>query len=205
MKKIKKYTWVYLVEILYVLICYFFLLSSVTNKLNYFLSFLPSILKGIFFLSPLFFVIFNWIFVLRLFKKIDEDTLLKITLLIKYSLIPFFIIGGFLVLGLTLVAFIPLPGLFVIGVFPPILIFMGWMILLGSAPFSLAYITKSYKKGEGNFISFVLLTISQFIFSLDVIVIMYLTFKAKKYKWITVIVLTLLILCFSLVISELMH
>lgn len=205
MKETKKYNWVYLVEILYVLVCYFFLLSSVTNKLNYFFSFLPSILSGIFFLSPLLFVIFNWIFTLRLFKKLDEDILLKITVIIKYSLIPFFIIGGILIFGISLLSIVPYPGLFVIGIFPPMLMFMGWMILLGAAPFSLAYIIKAYKKGQVNFIIFVLSIISQFIFSLDVIAVMYLTFKVKKCRLITIITVSLLLACLTSVIFKLIH
>ncbi|TXK45944.1 hypothetical protein [Lactococcus sp. dk322] len=201
----KKQHWIYFVEIFYILVCYSLLLSSVTNELNYFFSFLPNVLQVVVFISPLFFVIFNWAFVFRRLKKLDGETLLKNALLLKYSLILFFIIGGLIILGVSVVAIIPLPGLFAVGVLPPILTFMGWMILFGAAPFPIAYLIKCYRKGECNLIELVLLIISQFVFSLDVISLMYLTFKVKKYRLITLITLSVLLVCLTLVIFKLIH
>ena len=128
-------------------------------------------------------------------KKVNQKTLLNCTVLVKYGLIPFYILGTALILMFLLFSFIPVPFMIFVGPYMAIILsVVGWLILIGSAPFSIVYIMKSYKEGiHGKALSIVS-GILQFFFALDVLSIMFLTLKEKRWKKLTYTVLALLII-----------
>ncbi len=76
-------------------------------------------------------------------KVVREKTLLNCTLIIKYGLIPFYLIGGSITVYVTLMAFFPLPLMALFGLVTIVFLILGYGILLGAAPYAIAYLIKS--------------------------------------------------------------
>lgn len=57
----------------------------------------------------------NLITVLTVGRKWTRKTLLNCTLIIKYGLIPFYLIGGSITIGVTVAALFPLPLMALLG------------------------------------------------------------------------------------------
>lgn len=95
-------------------------------------------------------------------------------------------------------AFIPLPFMIVVGgVLALILMLYGELILVVSAPFALGYIVKTYKKINGMTLSIVS-GILQSFFVLDVVSVIILCFKEKRWVKLTIsIIILLVILCIT--------
>lgn len=129
--------------------------------------------------------------------KISREEFLNCTILIKYGLLPLFLVGGLLALLLLLMTFIPVPFMIFIGPAGALaLSFLGYIILLGSAPFSIAYLTKS-KQDRTHAKGLILpAKIMQFFFVFDVISIMVLSFKEGKWRKLTIAIVTVLALIF---------
>lgn len=168
--KNKKSNWIYILGVLYAASAYTFVFLSV--YIGEVLSFLPFVLG-----------IINLIVMLTVGKRLDRKQLLNCTMLIKYSLIPFYIIGGGLILIFLLSSFIPVPFMIFLG--PAValsLCITGWGILIGAAPFSIAYIMKAYKEGvHGKDISMTA-GIFQFFFVMDVVSVTVLLLKEKRQR-----------------------
>ena len=196
-EKSKKVSWVYALSIVYVIVAYtFFFMSGYINQLDlpdnlvstknafaWFVLFLPIIL-----------CVANYIMMFTIGKKVDRKSLLNCAILVKYGLIPFYILGAILILMFLLFSFTPVPFMIFVG---PYMIFVlsviGWVILIGSAPFAIAYIMKSHKEGiHGKALS-IITGILQFVFAFDVISIMILTVKEKRWKKLTFTILALLL------------
>ena len=98
----------YILPVLYVIVSYtFFLLAGCFDnaiKLQIVLILLPFIMG-----------IVNLIVVLTVGRKWSRRTLLNCTLIIKYGLIPFYLIGGSITVYVTLMAFFPLPLMALFG------------------------------------------------------------------------------------------
>lgn len=192
----------YVLSIVYVIISYTFIIISeyinqlsVTNNLVY----LKNKISLFFLILPIIMCIINFVIVFKIGKNENSKILLNCTILIKYSLIPLYIIGYLLILIFLLLSFIPIPIMIFVGPFITIVLcIFGWLILLGSSPFSIAYIKKSYsEKKHGKALS-IIATIFQFFFVLDVFSIMFLTLKEKRWKKLTFTVLALLLILFLL-------
>ena len=194
----KRQILLYALSIIYVIVTYAFIfisyfvsslnvpnnLISVQNNMTLFFLFLPIIM-----------CIINYIVIFKIGKKEDSNILLNCSILIKYALIPFFIIGYLLVLMFLLFTFIPVPIMIFVG--PSMAIFLsmlGWIILIGSAPFSITYIIKANKEKKHGKVLSIIAIILQFFFALDVLSIMFLTLKEKRWKKLTYTVLALLII-----------
>ena len=199
-EKTKKSRWVYVLSIVYVIVAYtFFFISGYINQLE-----LPNNLVSVkntlvwFFLClPIILCVANYIIMVTIGKKVDRKTLLNCAVLVKYGLIPFYILGTILILMFLLFSFTPVPFMIFVG---PYMIFVlsviGWVILIGSAPFAIAYIMKSHKEGiHGKALS-IITGILQFVFAFDVISIMILTVKEKRWKKLTFTILALLLILF---------
>ena len=92
-------------------------------------------------------------------------------------------------------AFVPLPFMIMIGPVLAIgLCVLGWMILVGAAPFSIAYLVRARQEGVHGTFSVILAGIFQFFFALDVISMMVLAVKEKKWVKVTMVVILLTIL-----------
>lgn len=102
--------------------------------------------------------------------KESMDNVLICTRIIKYALIPFYIVGGLSIAVALLLMFTPVVIMVFIG--PTIALLLsaiGWLGLLGAAPFSVAYIVRAYKEGVHGKALSVFAAIFQFFFSMDVI------------------------------------
>ena len=121
----------------------------------------------------------NLIVVLTVGRKWSRKTLLNCTLIIKYGLIPFYLIGGCITISVTLAALFPLPLMVLFGLVTVVFLIFGYGILLGAAPYVIAYLIKSCKEGRHSKAVVILSGICQFLFSFDVFSMMILTIKEK--------------------------
>ena len=162
----------YILPVLYVIVSYtFFLLAGCFDnaiKLQILSILLPFIMG-----------IVNLIVVLTVGRKWSRKTLLNCTLIIKYGLIPFYLVGGSITVYVTLMAFFPLPLMALFGLVTIVFLIFGYGILLGAAPYAIAYLIKSCKDGIHPKWLAVLAGICQFFFSFDVLAMMVLTLKER--------------------------
>ena len=173
MEEKKKFPVIYLLAILYALSAYLgpvaFLIMSdadAADKVTSWLFWLPVILGVV-----------NLIVVLAAKSKIERKQLLVCSMIIKYALVPFYLVGGLLIVLCLLLMVTPIVFMVFVGpVMALILGIYGWLILLAAAPFSVAYIVRSYKA------LLVISAIMQFFFTMDVIFITVLAIRERKYK-----------------------
>ena len=131
----------YLIPTLYVIVSYtFFLLPGLFDHVME--------LKILSILLPFIMGVVNLIIVLTVGRKWTRKTLLNCTLIIKYGLIPFYLIGGSITIGVTVAALFPLPLMALLGLVTIVFLIFGYGILLGASPYALAYIIKSCKEGK---------------------------------------------------------
>lgn len=127
---------------------------------------------------PFFLGIFNAVYIKINFEKISRSTLLRSAILIKYLLIPMYIVGGFMII--VSLVFMVLPFLFIGVFFAFLLSVYGYATMLGGDAFSLAYIKKARLKGVHSTLLSRIGMILQFFFSLDVISLAVLSLKEKN-------------------------
>lgn len=139
---------------------------------------LPTIFAGI----PLVLLIVSLILSLFL-KKTERHYFLGVAKIIKYALIPFYIVGALLIVLLILLIFTPIViMMFASPVIILVLSVLGWFSMLGSAPFIFAYLNRARKDGiieKGFSIG---IKIMQFIFGLDVLGTIICSLREKKQK-----------------------
>lgn len=171
----------YLIPILYVIVsCTFFLLPGLFDQVVE--------LQIISALLPFLMGVVNLIVVLTVGRKWSRKTLLNCTLIIKYGLIPFYLIGGCITISVTLAALFPLPLMVLFGLVTVVFLIFGYGILLGAAPYAIAYLIKSCKEGRHSKAVVILSGICQFLFSFDVFSMMILTIKEKHLVKTTIVV-----------------
>lgn len=151
---------------------------------------LPLLIPGTLGLVNLFTVIVRW-------KQLDRETLLNCAVIIKYSLVPFFIIGGCCIALTWALTFSPVVIMIFIGpVIVAIFSVLGYISMLGSAPFSIGYLIRSGKEQVHPVWMCITGGIMQFFFSLDTISVMILALKEKKCIKATIVMAVLLVLAF---------
>lgn len=139
------------------------------------------------------------IFLIKNRNYLDQTALLDGTVLIKYSLIPYYLLGFCGIVMSLLLSLIPVPFMIVAGPATAILLsVIGYCILLCSSLIPITYIVKTYQNGQMSFMGMLFSLISQFIFILDVLSVMVLTYKENRYK--TSFIVLLLSLCFMIFI-----
>ena len=121
----------------------------------------------------------NLVVVLIWGRKWSRRTLLNCTLIIKYGLIPFYLIGGSVAAGAMVIALFPLPLMALSALVTIVLCIWGYGILLGAAPYAAAYLVKACKDGIHPKWLVIISGICQFFFSLDVFAIMVLTLRER--------------------------
>ncbi len=172
----------YLIPILYVIVSYtFFLLPGLFDDQVVELQIISALL-------PFLMGVVNLIVVLTVGRKWSRKTLLNCTLIIKYGLIPFYLIGGCITISVTLAALFPLPLMVLFGLVTVVFLIFGYGILLGAAPYAIAYLIKSCKEGRHSKAVVILSGICQFLFSFDVFSMMILTIKEKHLVKTTIVV-----------------
>ena len=132
---------------------------------------------------PIILGLVNLAVVLILGKKISRGQLLICTRIIKYALILFYFLGGLCIAVALLLMFTPVVIMVFVG--PAIAILLsaiGWLGLLGAAPFSVAYIVRAYKEGVHGKALSVFAAIFQFFFTMDVIFVIILAIKDRGYS-----------------------
>ena len=131
---------------------------------------------------PIALGLINLVVVLILGKRISRVQLLICTRIIKYALIPFYVIGGFCIIVALLLMFTPVVIMIFVG--PTVAIVLsviGWLGLLGAAPFSIAYIVRACSEGVQVKVLSVFAGIFQFFFTLDVIFVIILAVKDRSF------------------------
>lgn len=145
-------------------------------------------------LIPLVLGAVNLIAVLLLRKRTSRAQLLNCALAVKYALIPFFILGGLCIAAAILLMFTPVVIMVFVG--PAVAVIFsvaGWLILLGSAPFSIGYLVKARQENVHHKALCIAAGVLQFFFTADVISMMVLVFKEKKWILVTAILLLLVL------------
>lgn len=115
--------------------------------------------------------------------------LLNSAVLLKYGLIPFYLVGGLLVALAALSSLIPVPFMIFVG--PTIAMsfsFIGWLLMLSGSAYSLAYLKASRRAGALPATLATLSTVLQFFFVADVIDVMVLTWREGRWRKATVAV-----------------
>ena len=162
----------YILPVVYVIVSYtFFLLAGFFDN--------TMELQILSILLPFIMGIINLIVVLTAGRKWSRKTLLNCTLIIKYGLIPFYLLGGSITVYVTMMAFFPLPLMALFGLVTIVFLIFGYGILLGSAPYAISYLIKSRKDGVHPKWLAILGGICQFFFSFDVLAMMVLTLKER--------------------------
>lgn len=113
----------------------------------------------------------------------------------------FFVIGGFILLVCFLFTFIPVPFMIFVG--PTIAIMgmiTGWLILAFESPYIIAYLYLSQKAKIRPSVMAILHTILQFFFVIDVVDIMYLAIREKKWKKLTISIIVALAICLVIIL-----
>ena len=137
----------------------------------------------------------NLILVLVFGKNTDRTVFLSCAVIIKYCLIPFFIAGGFCIAAAILLTFTPVVIMIFVG--PAVAVsftVLGYISLLGSAPFSIAYISRAKKEGIHSGLLCAAAAVFQFFFAGDVISVMVLALKEKRCIRSTIAMIIILIL-----------
>ena len=189
---------IYLLAIAYVIVIYTILVSFIVlddDEIRIGVLWLP-ILAGL----------LNLILVMVLRKRLSREELLNCAIIVKYCLIPFYMLGGLGVLGVFILSVIPVPFMIFMGLAAVLMLVYGWIVIICSAPFSIAYIAASYKEGRHNKILLVIAGIMQFFFTVDVISIMFLAIKENKWVKTSIAVIVLFIVCIvGLIIKIIVH
>ena len=186
---------IYLLAIAYVIVIYTILVSFIVlddDEIRIGVLWLP-ILAGL-------------ILVMVLRKRLSREELLNCAIIVKYCLIPFYMLGGLGVLGVLILSVIPVPFMIFMGLAAVLMLVYGWIVMICSAPFSIAYIAASYKEGVHNKILLVIAGIMQFFFTVDVLSIMFLVIKENKWVKTSIAVIVLFIVCIvGLIIKIIVH
>lgn len=189
---------IYLLAIAYVIVIYTILVSFIVlddDEIRIGVLWLP-ILAGL----------LNLILVTVFRKRISREELLNCAIIVKYCLIPFYMLGGLGVLGVLILSVIPVPFMIFMGLAAVLMLVYGWIVMICSAPFSIAYIAASYKEGVHNKILLVIAGIMQFFFTVDVLSIMFLVIKENKWVKTSIAVIVLFIVCIvGLIIKIIVH
>lgn len=189
---------IYLLAIAYVIVIY-------TISVGFIVLDGDEIRIGILWL-PILASLLNLILITAFRKKISREELLNCAIIVKYCLIPFFILGGLGVLGVLILSMIPVPFMIFMGLAAVLMLVYGWIVMICSAPFSIAYIAASYKEGVHNKILLVIAGIMQFFFTVDVLSIMFLAIKENKWVKTSIAVIVLCIVCIvGLIIKIIVH
>lgn len=150
---------------------------------------------------PVFFAVVNVIVCIRFCRAENRGILLNSVVLVKYTMIPFYIIGGLGILCSLLISIVPVPFMIVFG--PTVALLgsvAGWLILAFEAPYVISYLYISTKTGNCSKVMAWIHSILQFFFFLDVIDVMFLTLKERKWKKLTIFIISVFVIFIALLI-----
>ena len=172
---------VYLFPILYVLSIYSIVFSVALGWK------MPKILMYI----PLLFGISNFLAAFLLNKEKNDKNFTS-AVIVKYSLIPFYIVGGIAICFFVLLGIVPhLSFLMIANV---VLIFFGYLLMVLGSAYQIAYIKNSIANHEINPLFGIVLIILSFVFTCDVISLMLLSLLKNKHRKLTIAVIIILLI-----------
>ncbi len=129
------------------------------------------------------------------YEVMDRKAMFDAVILMKYLMIPLFVVGGFCVCAMALLSFIPVVFMIFVGpVAVIILCVMGWCYMVSGLAFSLPYFKKVREEQAYGAGLTVLATICQFFFGLDVLTFMLLTLKEKRWAKLTIVSIVIAII-----------
>lgn len=193
MEKTKESKQITLLAILFLLSVYG--VPAIAVGLTSLVEKVPSFLSQILFGLPVCVAAIGIIYMKQHWANIDRITLLRCAVLVKYLMIPFFVGCVLICLLFLLLLFTPLVIMAFAAPFAILYIMgIGWLYMISGSAFSAAYGLKAREEGVHGNVFGVLAIISQFFFVVDVIAIMILTLKEKKYIAATVVTVLLCIL-----------
>lgn len=174
MEKNKKLNKFYIFPVLYVLSVYLMFAGLIKGTEN------P--LACLLVLAPFIFGILNIIMCAKCCRSEYRYIMLSSAVIVKYCLIPFFIVGGFLIAGSFISGILfPLPPMFIVGTLIAFLLCIaGWLVLAFGSPYTISYVVLSKKAGSTTGGMAALHIILQFFFTMDVIDVICLSFKAHR-------------------------
>lgn len=146
---------------------------------------------------PVTLLVINLIIVIINFKRLDRTVFLGVAVLIKYILIPLYIVGAVFMALCFLLVFSPVVIMvFVAPVVAIVFTVYGWSVIVAVAPYSVAYLLKARKEGALPAILTKIGIVTQFLFCIDVVTVMILAILRER-KWVklTIALLSLFILC----------
>lgn len=146
------------------------------------------------FLVPVIFGIANVVVVNLVKNRLHRLYFLNCALLIKYSLIPFYLVGGLCIVIALLLIFTPVVIMVFVG--PAVAVsfsVIGWLALAFGSPYSLTYIIKSARAGVHGKVLSAIAAVLQFVFTADVISIMVLSIKEGRGRKLVAAVMLLLV------------
>lgn len=146
---------------------------------------------------PVTLLVINLIIVIINFKRLDRTVFLGVAVLIKYILIPLYIVGAVFMALCFLLVFSPVVIMvFVAPVVAIVFTGYGWSVIVAVAPYSVAYLLKARKEGALPAILTKIGIVTQFLFCIDVVTVMILAILRER-KWVklTIALLSLFILC----------
>ncbi len=167
MNEHKKFHPIYILSVLYAVCIYsypFLFFSDIQFDIEYLLA------------VPLVFALAETLICIILKNKISKTEALTAAIILKYSLIPFFLVGG----AFTAVMFLFPTGGMVIAL--PI---TGWIIMVCGSPFAITYYIKAHKESNSMLPLKIFGIICQFIFSADVFAVMISSIREKQFKKLT--------------------
>lgn len=145
-------------------------------------------------LIPVILGLVNLFAVIILRRSVRREQLLNAALAVKYALVPFYLTGGLCIAAAILLIFTPVVIMVFLG--PAVALTLGtagWLILLGSAPFSVGYLARAKKDGVHAPALCITAGVLQFFFTADVVSMMILAIREKKWIRVTVALLILLL------------
>ena len=194
---------VFYVAAIYLFPVLWFTLNGVTEGREASDSLSPSvILQLLTLLIPGVMGLINLAVVIIFRNRITREQLLHCAVIIKYGLIPFFLVGGCCIALTWLMTFSPVVIMIFIG--PAVAAFLsalGYISMLGSAPFSVAYLIRSRREHVHSPQLLITGGIMQFFFALDTISLMFLALKEKKCVKPTIILGVLLAVGYRLILA----
>lgn len=144
---------------------------------------------------PLLFGFVNIVVSIVFCKAENRIMMLNATVMVKYALIPFFIVGGIVVIASFFLSFIPVPFMIFLGpMITAIGAVGGWVVLALEAPYAIAYLRLSSKAKIRSKAMTIFHSLLQFFFTIDVIDVMILTWRENRWRKLTMGIIMLLAL-----------
>lgn len=180
-EKDKKFPSIYIVAIMYVIISYVF--PVIWYFVNVYmchdgeLTIIPLFL-------PIMFGAINLLMVIVGKENISTKQLINCALWVKCALIPFFVLGSICIVISIMMTFIPVVFMVLVGpLIALFLAFFGWTVVVGSAPFAIAYLVRLCKQGTYGKVLTIILSVLQFFFITDLVSVIIMAIKNRKINY----------------------